>query len=59
MDAARMYVPVITVRGKFLENGSLDRVRPDGQFELIGVLQVLGIGRDEGCRSDITDADTT
>merc|ERR1719203_266859 len=52
-------VPVLAVRGKFVGNRGLDKIGPDGEFELVRVLQVLGVGGDEGLGGDVADADSS
>jgi len=52
-------VPVLTVGGELLVAGGLDEVGPDGELELVGVLEMLGIGGDEIAGGDVTDADST
>lgn len=52
-------VPVIAVGGELLVTGGLDEVGPDGELELVGVLEVLSVGSDEVASGNVTDADST
>ena len=52
-------IPVLTVRGEFLEDTGLDGISPDRQFELVRVFQVLGIGFNESRSWDVTDANSS
>lgn len=52
-------VPVITVGSEVLGDGGLDKVGPDGELEFVTVLQVLGVGGDEGLGRHIADTDSS
>merc|ERR1719253_2397213 len=51
-------VPVLAVGRELLRNGGLHQVRPDGELELVGVLEVLGVGGDERLGGDVPHADS-
>jgi len=52
-------VPVVAVGSELLVAGGLDEVGPDGELELVGVLEVLGVSGDEVASGNVTDADST
>merc|ERR1719261_1815791 len=52
-------IPILTVRGEFLEDTGLDGIGPDRQFELVRVFQVLGIGFNESRSGYVTDANSS
>ena len=52
-------VPVVAVGGELLGHGGLDEVGPDGELELVGVLEVLGVGGDEGLGGHVADANSS